>query len=318
VLTVPNTFIATGEAITQAGAACRFVDIDPQTSNISIEALTRYLESDCRRDDKTGLPVERATGLPIKAIVPVHLYGQMANMEAIVRIAEVHGLIVIEDACQAHGAECLLGSAGWKRAGSIGKAAAFSFYPAKNLGACGEAGAVTTNDDEVAAKIRMIRDHGQRQKYFHAMEGYNGRLDAIQAGFLSVKLRSLASGNANRVRLAKRYDELLQNEANVVVPFEPEWSHGVYHLYVIKTPLRNELQAHLTQKGVGTGLHYPLPLHLQDAYTHLGYKKGDFPVCEAAACEILSLPMYPQLSQAQQDIVVAAIKQFCADAVAVV
>ena len=318
VLTVPNTFIATGEAITQAAASCRFIDIDPVTSNISIEALTRYLEADCRRDHETGLPVDRATGLAVKAIVPVHLYGQMANMEAILRIAEEHGLIVIEDACQAHGAECLLGSAGWKRAGSIGKAAAFSFYPAKNLGACGEGGAVTTNDDEVAAKIRMIRDHGQRQKYFHAMEGYNGRLDAIQAGFLSVKLRTLASGNANRVRLAQRYNELLQNECNVVVPVEPEWSRGVYHLYVIKTPLRNELQAHLTQEGVGTGLHYPLPLHLQDAYAHLGYRKGDFPVCEKAASQILSLPMYPQLSEAQQDVVVAAIQQFCAEAVAVV
>jgi dTDP-4-amino-4,6-dideoxygalactose transaminase len=255
--------------------------------------------------------VERATGLTIKAIVPVHLYGQMADMEAISQIAEKYGLKVIEDACQAHGAEWRMGgSSNWKKAGSIGQAGAFSFYPAKNLGAIGEGGAVTTNDDQIAATVRMLRDHGQQQKYVHAAEGYNGRLDAIQAGFLNVKLRGLADCNAKRSRLAKRYNELLRGVKGMELPLEPSSSRPVYHLYVIRTEMRDELQAYLKENGIGTGLHYPLPLHLQDAYQYLGYKMGDFPVAERIAAKILSLPMYPQLRDDQQDQVVAAIEAF--------
>ncbi len=318
VLTVPNTFIATGEAITQAGGTCRFIDIDPATSNMSTIALANYLETACEHDSKTGLPIDRATGLRVKAIVPVHLYGQMADMEGILEIAGRYGLFVVEDACQAHGAECLLPKKSeWKTAGSVGRAAAFSFYPAKNLGAMGEGGGLTTDDDAIAAKVRMLRDHGQRQKYFHAFEGYNGRLDAVQTGILSVKLRYLAEWNASRARLAKRYNELLAEVEELALPVEPDWSRGVYHLYVIRTAVRDQLQSHLTAQGIGTGLHYPLPLHLQDAYAHLGYRKGDFPVCEEAASQILSLPMYPQLRDEQQDKVVDAIKEFYATRAAV-
>jgi len=230
-----------------------------------------------------------------KVVLPVHLYGHPANMEAILAVAGRHGLPVLEDAAQAHGA-----AVGGRRAGSLGHAACFSFYPGKNLGAFGEAGAVTTNDAEIARKIRMIRDHGQSQKYYHDIEGYNGRLDALQAGILHKKLKRLSEGNEKRRQSARLYNQLLSQIDGIITPYEPDWSRAVYHLYVIRTNDRDKLQKHLTEKQIGTGLHYPLPLHLQKAYEYLGYKEGDFPVSEKVASELLSLPMFPGLLDSQQ------------------
>ncbi|MFZ5877409.1 MAG: DegT/DnrJ/EryC1/StrS family aminotransferase [Nitrospirota bacterium] len=301
VVTVPNTFIATTEAISQAGAVPDFIDIDERTCNMDPERLREYLETQCTVDKKTGGLVRRSTGQRVSAVVPVHLYGQTADMDPIVALADRHRLAVIEDACQAHGAQYYSKAAGaWKTAGSMGKAAAFSFYPGKNLGACGEAGAVTTNDAEAAKTMRMIRDHGQVKKYFHDVEGYNGRLDAIQAGLLSVKLKYLSGWNESRHRLASRYNDLLKGVAEVVTPVEPQWARSVWHLYVIRVPNRDDVQKRLSEHGIATGLHYPLPLHLQRAYADLGYKSGDFPVTEKVAREILSLPMFPGLTESQQ------------------
>jgi dTDP-4-amino-4,6-dideoxygalactose transaminase len=311
VLTVANTFAATVEAILQAGATPHFVDIDPDTYNLSPASLREYLENECERSDETGSTVHRATGLAVKAIMPVHLYGQMADMDALTSIGEEYGLLVFEDACQAHGAEYFSAKKGvWQRAGSIGTAAAFSFYPGKNLGACGEAGAVTTNDATLAQTMRMIRDHGQSKKYHHAVEGYNGRLDALQAAILNVKMKYLDEWTRQRQRAAEEYASLFQHADEIEAPVEPTWSRGVYHLYVVRAPKREELQKHLTEKNIGTGLHYPIPLHLQPAYAHLGFEQGDLPITEKAAGEILSLPMYPQLRAEQQEYVAHAILQF--------
>ena len=294
VVTVPNTFIATTEAITQAGATIAFVDIDERTYNMDPEKLRQYLEAH--------------RGAPVKAVLPVHLYGQMADMDAILELAEKHNLIVIEDACQAHGAEYFSRKENrWCRAGSMGKAAAFSFYPGKNLGACGEAGAVTTNDAAIAQKIRMLRDHGQAKKYYHDMEGYNGRLDAMQAAMLRIKLRHLEKWNEDRRQAAARYRELLSKVEGIVVPYEPDWSRAIYHLYVIRTAARDALQAHLSNEKIGTGLHYPVPVHLQNAYKDYGFKKGDFPITERISTELLSLPMFPSLALDQQQLIAQAI-----------
>ena len=311
-VTVPHTFIATTEAISQAGAQIRFVDIHERTYTMDPEKLREYLETHCRFDISSGNLIERATKHRVAGIVPVHLYGQMADMDPIMEIAAKYNLFVIEDACQAHGAEYFSKKDNvWKRAGSMGKAAAFSFYPGKNLGACGEGGAITTNDQAMAARMKMIRDHGQAKKYYHDIEGYNGRLDSIQAGWLSVKLRRLAKWNESRRMLAHRYHGLLaEAKDSVVTPVEAPWTKGVYHLYVVRVQDREALQAHLTEAGIGCGLHYPVPLHLQKAYQNLSYKKGDFPVTERVAAEILSLPMFPQLLFVQQDMVVAKVKEF--------
>jgi dTDP-4-amino-4,6-dideoxygalactose transaminase len=227
-------------------------------------------------------------------------------------LAEKYNLVVIEDACQAHGAEYFSKKAdAWKKSGSIGKAAAFSFYPGKNLGACGEGGAITTNDETMAQRMKMIRDHGQAKKYYHDIEGYNGRLDSIQAGWLSVKLRHLARWNESRRILAHRYHELFADgKDSVVVPVEAPWTRGVYHLYVVRVQDREALQAHLAEAGIGTGIHYPIPLHLQKAYEHLGYKNGAFPVTERVAAEIASLPMFPQLTHEQQISVTNKVLEF--------
>jgi dTDP-4-amino-4,6-dideoxygalactose transaminase len=233
--------------------------------------------------------------------VPVHLYGQIADMDAILALAAKYDLTVIEDACQAHGAEYFSKNQNrWMKAGSMGRAAAFSFYPGKNLGACGEGGAVTTNDPEVASKCKMLRDHGQVKKYFHDVEGYNGRLDTIQAGILHAKLPYLAEWNKQRRDRAALYNRLLAADQTLGVPYEPSWSRAVYHLYVIRTNNREGLISHLKDAGIGVGIHYPVPLHLQKAYISLNYGTGDFPVTESLAAEILSLPMYPQLTSAQQ------------------
>jgi dTDP-4-amino-4,6-dideoxygalactose transaminase len=311
VITVPHTFIATTEAISQAGALPEFVDVDERTYNMAPEKLQEFLEEQCVRD-KSGKLISRRSGLPVTAVVPVHLYGQMADMDSILKLAEKYGLLVIEDACQAHGAEYFSRKHNrWMKAGSMGSAAAFSFYPGKNLGACGEAGAVTTNDAILADKIKMVRDHGQAKKYYHDIEGYNGRLDAIQAGFLHAKLPHLARWNAQRRERAAEYNRLLGSvEGALLPPYEASWSRAVYHLYVVRTADREGMMDHLKKAGIGTGIHYPIPLHLQKAYVSLHYRVGDFPVAEKAATEIVSLPMFPQLTGEQQSRVVEEILNF--------
>ena len=306
VVTVSHTFIATVEAISQAGAETEFVDIDARTYCMSADSLEAYLAA-CARDPKSGRPLGLRTGKPIKAIVPVHLYGQVADMDALMAIAARYDLLVIEDACQAHGAQYRSADGIWRRAGTFGAAAAFSFYPGKNLGACGEAGAVTTNDASIAAAIRMLREHGQAKKYYHDLEGYNGRLDAIQAGFLRVKLRYLDDWNALRRAAAARYTAALASNPELTLPFEPERCNSVYHLYVVRNSNREDLANRLKAQGVSTGLHYPLPLHLQKCYTQWGYSSGALPNTERAAAEILSLPMFPSLNAAAQQRVTSAI-----------
>jgi len=289
VITVPNTFVATTEAISQTGAKVVFVDIDPQTYNIDVSQIEEKIN-------------ERT-----QAILPLHLFGQPADMDPIMEIARKYNLKVIEDACQAHGAEYED-----RKAGSIGDTGCFSFYPSKNLGAFGDGGIVVTNDEEVAQRVRMFRDHGQIKKYEHLVEGTNSRLDEMQAAILEVKLRMLDEWNRLRRRNASAYDDLLQNVNEVVTPLEAECAKHVYHLYVIKTHRRDELQEWLTSKGIGTGLHYPLPLHLQEAYQYLGCGEGDFPKAEECAKQILSLPMFPELTREEIEKVVSEIKAFFA------
>jgi dTDP-4-amino-4,6-dideoxygalactose transaminase len=311
VVTVPNTFIATTEAISQAGAIPAFVDVDERTLNMDPDKLRQYLERQCYVDPDSGEVIDRNQMRPVDAVLPVHLYGQTADMDAVLEIAEAYRLAVIEDACQAHGAEYFSKAEGrWRKAGSMGRAAAFSFYPGKNLGACGEGGAVTTDDAEMAQKIRMLRDHGQAKKYYHDMEGYNGRLDALQAGILQIKLKQLPAWNEQRRAAAQRYRQLL-GKANLdwLAGDEPAWSRSVYHLFVVRVPEREGLMKQLAEAGIGTGIHYPIPLHLQKAYASFGYRAGDFPVAEAAALEILSLPMFPQLTGEQQERVVDVLRQ---------
>ncbi len=286
VITVPNTFIATSEAISQAGATPVFVDVDPKTYTMNPAKISERITPKTR------------------GIVPVHLYGQTADMDAIGAIAEKHGVWVVEDACQAHGA-CF----GNKKAGSIGSAAAFSFYPGKNMGACGEAGAVTTNNEDLAQKIKMLRDHGQQKKYHHAMEGYNGRCDAIQAAALRVKLRHIETWNALRLRNAQRYRDRLKGLSQVVLPFAAQENRHVFHLFVVLVKNRDAVAEMLRQKGVATGLHYPVPLHLQTTYVHLGLKRGSFPVSEYSAQHGLSLPMYPELTFEQIDYVCDCLEE---------
>lgn len=274
VITVPASFLATAEAISMTGATPVFVDIDPVTYTMDPAAF------------------EAAITPRTKAVIPVHLYGRMANMSSIRATAGRHGLKVIEDACQAHGAE-LLGS----KAGQWGDAAAFSFYPGKNLGALGEAGAITTDSPELARKIRMLRDHGQSRKYHHAVVGWNGRMDGIQAAVLSVKLRYLNRGNAHRRAIAKFYTDLLDGDPCLRVPAEDTAANrSSWHLYAIRTPERDRVIGHLAEQGIQCGIHYPVPIHLQPAYRPLGLSEGMFPIAERLSRETMSLPMYPELS----------------------
>src|ERR1043166_9780030 len=296
VITVPNTFIATTEAISQAGAQFDFIDVDPATCLMDPNRLEDHLRRVFASSDKHQRPA---------GIVPVHLYGQGAEMEAIMSLANKYQLKVLEDAAQAHGATHKA-----KAAGTFGDAAAFSFYPAKNLGACGEGGAVTTDDPALADRVRMYRDHGQNSKYFHAVEGYNGRLDALQAALLSVKLPHLAGWNAARREIAGLYDQQFSG-IDWIRPVELK-PHNVsaHHLYVIHAAQRDRLQQHLAQRRVGTGLHYPLPLHLQECYAHLGLAAGSYPNAERSARELLSLPMFAELGKERAAYVVDAVKAF--------
>jgi dTDP-4-amino-4,6-dideoxygalactose transaminase len=273
--------------------------------------LAQYLEHECSLDATTGKLIHRRLQAPVTAVVPIHIYGQTADMDPILEIGRKYNLIIIEDACQAHGAEYYSkATKSWHKAGSMGHAAAFSFYPGKNLGACGEAGAVTTNNESIARTIRILRDHGQAQKYYHQMEGFNGRLDALQAGFLTAKLRHLANWNRKRQEAAKQYDQALADVDGLIAPVCPEYARAVYHLYVVRVRERDALQKHLAKSGIGTGIHYPVPLHLQQAYRSLQYPTGSFPVCERIASEILSLPMFPQLRADQIQRVVEEVASF--------
>ena len=297
VITVPNTFIATVEAITRLGAYPLFVDIDLATATMDVELLRQLLENDCTRLDD-GRIVHLATGRRVAAVLPVHLYGLPADMPALMELAEAYGLPIVEDACQAHGASCLIDGE-WKRAGAIGAAAAFSFYPAKNLGAMGDGGAVATDDPELAAKMRRLRDHGQSERYIHVTpEGWNSRLDAIQAAILDIKLKHLDRWNAARRAAAAHYQAALEG-LPLILPVEPDYAEPVYHLFVVRAPDREVLRRELGARGIGTGLHYPVPLHLQEAYRHLGHTLGAFPRAEESAATLLSLPMHPSLTQAQ-------------------
>jgi dTDP-4-amino-4,6-dideoxygalactose transaminase len=314
VITVPNTFIATTEAISQVGAQPEFVDVHERTSTMDPEKLRMFLETHCEHHSATESLISKRTRRPVKAIVPVHLYGHPADMDPIMELADRYRLIVIEDACQAHGAEYFSSRNNrWMKTGSIGRAAAFSFYPGKNLGACGEAGAITTNDKEIARKCRMLRDHGQAKKYYHEVEGYNGRLDAIQAAFIRIKLKHLSGWNEQRRDRAQVYENLLTGlDEGVIVPVAAPWAKSVYHLYVIRVEDRDNLIAKLSADNIGTGVHYPIPLHLQNAYGDLGYREGNFPVSERLAKEIVSLPMYPNITEEQQSRVCQGIRQILA------
>ncbi|MCH7579281.1 MAG: DegT/DnrJ/EryC1/StrS family aminotransferase [Chloroflexi bacterium] len=287
VITVPNTFFATVEAIVMAGAKPLFVDIDPGTNNMD-PAL-----------------IEAAITPRTRAIVPVHLYGQPADMKPILKIARRHGLRVIEDACQAHGAEY-----DGRRVGGIGDAAAFSFYCAKNLGAYGEAGMVVTNDRQVATSVQMLRNHGSSERYHHTAYGVNSRMDEIQAAVLRVKLRHLDESNTRRRAWAFEYNRSLAELPEVTLPEELPYTQPVYHLFVINVRQRDELRDWLKDRGIETGIHYPIPLHLQEACADLGLGPGSFPHAEASAEQILSLPMYPELTIDQVSYVCQTIRDF--------
>ena len=287
VITVPNTFIATTEAISFCGATPVFVDIDEKTYSMNPDLL------------------EAAITPKTRAIIPVHIFGQTADMDPIMEIAGKHNLFVIEDACQAHGSEYKE-----KRAGTIGDAAAFSFYPGKNLGAFGEGGAITTNNLELATKMRMFRDHGQTQKYYHGIIGWNARMDGIQGAVLSVKLKHLESWNEARRKNAHLYNELLSNVDGVITPMEADYAKHVYHIYAIRVQNRDILIKKLTEKNIACGIHYPVPIHLQEAYNFLGHGKGSFSIAEKCAEEFVSLPMFPELTMEQIEYIVNQIKAF--------
>jgi len=310
VITVPNTFIATVEAITRVRAYPIFVDIDLQTSLIDVNALKTFLEKECVRKDN-GQVFHAKTGRRVVAILPVHLYGLPVDMQALLTVAQEYGLFVIEDACQAHGARHRFNGE-WKKAGTTGVAAGFSFYPGKNLGAMGDGGAIATQDQELANRIRWLRDHGSSEKYVHITpDGWNSRLDAIQAAVLSIKLKKLDEWNARRREIAAYYQQVLVG-LPLELPAEPEYAEHVYHLFVIRAEDRKWLQWGLSERGIRTGLHYPIPLHLQKAYAYLGLPEGSFPNAERSAATLLSLPMHPALSSDQ----VEQVGKACADVLA--
>jgi dTDP-4-amino-4,6-dideoxygalactose transaminase len=288
VITVPNTFFATVEAIVNTGARPVFVDIDPVTFNINTSFIEKKITS------KT------------KAIIPVHMYGQSVDMEPIMKVSKKYEIKIIEDSCQAHGAEYY-----GKKCGSIGDAGCFSFYFTKNMGGYGEGGMVVTNNNEIAEKVKLYRNHGHKTKYEHSVIGYNSRLDEIQAAILRVKLKYLDKYNEARRQIAKRYNAILQ-DTPLGLPKESNSREHVYHLYVVRSQIRDKLQKYLTDRGIGTGIHYKLPIHLQDACRLYDYKHGDFPEAERACREILSLPIFPELRDADINYIVDTIKAFYA------
>lgn len=289
VITVPDTFIATAEAISYCGAKPVFVDVEEKTYNMNPFML------------------EAAITPRTRAIIPVYLFGQMADMDPIMEIARKHKLFVLEDASQAHGAEYK-----GRIAGSIGDAGCFSFYPGKNLGAYGEAGAVITSNEELDKKIRMLRDHGQAKKYYHDLVGWNARMDGLQGSILSVKLKYLPAWNEARRRNAKLYDEKLGKIDGIAIPTESSHNKHVYHIYAIRLQDRDSLIAALAQKDIHCGIHYPIPLHLQEAYRSMGLEKGKFPVAEKVASEFVSLPMFPELRIEQIQYVATEIEKWMA------
>jgi len=292
VITVPNTFMATAEAITYCAARPVFVEVDERTHTM----------------DPAGL--KKALTPKTKAIIPVHLFGQCADMDPILEFARKHGLFVIEDAAQAHGAEYK-----GKRAGTMADAGCFSFYPGKNLGAFGEAGAVITKDAELAEKIRVLREHGQVRKYRHNMIGWNCRMDGIQAAVLSVKLRRLENVNLLRRAHAQEYDRAFAAVDEVITPTEADYARHVYHVYAVRVQDRDEVMFMLNEKGIQCGVHYPVPVHLQRAYRELGYSAGDLPISEQTAQEFISLPMFPELTKEQIGMVTLALREAVSSAV---
>lgn len=287
VITAPNTFIATTEAITLVGAKNVFVDIHPETYNIDVAKIEEKITP------------------RTKAIIPVHLFGQPADMEPILALAKKYQLKIIEDACQAHGAQYQ-----GRRAGNFGDVACFSFYPGKNLGAYGDGGVVVTNEEEITRKVAMLADHGSLVKYEHQVEGINSRLDSIQAAVLDVKLRYLDDWNEKRRQNAYIYNEFLKDIDGVITPVELANTKSVYHLYVIQVENREELRQKLNAEGIGTGIHYPTALHQQPAYQYLGYKTGSFPIAEQCTRRYLSLPMYPELTEPMIETVCHAIERY--------
>jgi dTDP-4-amino-4,6-dideoxygalactose transaminase len=289
VITVSHTFFATVEAILYSGARPILVDVDEKTFNMDLVAATQAITP------------------RTKAIMPVHLYGRTVDMKPLLALAKERGLQIIEDACQAHGAMLDTGT----KAGASGRVSAFSFYCSKNLGAYGEAGSITTNDDALATELRSLREHGQSTRYYHPVIGYNARLDEIQAAVLRIKLRKLPEWNARRLAIARHYNDRLKN-SGVIAPQIPEGGRHVFHCYVIRVPngRRDALRQYLSERGIGTGVHYPVPIHLQEASAFLGYRLGDFPVTELLASEVVSLPMYAELTDAQVDTVAAAVAEF--------
>lgn len=286
VITVPNTFIATAEAISAVGARPVFVDVEAVGYTMAPAAA------------------EKALTKRTRAILPVHLYGQPADLDPLLALAARHKLPLVEDACQAHGATYK-----GRKAGTLGTVGCYSFYPSKNLGCCGEGGAVVTEDAALTERIRMLRDHGSVRKYEHRFPGYNLRMGGLQGGILTVKLRHLDAWNERRRALAQHYDRLLA-DSGVMTPTERDYARHVYHLYVVQSPQRDPLRDHLTAQGIATGLHYPIPLHLQEAYRALGYRPGDFPVAERLARECLSLPLYPEMNLEAVDHVARVVRNF--------
>jgi len=334
VITTPFTFFATGGSIVRASSRPFFVDIDPVTYNVDPVAIKTFVEAECRFESGAGRLVHGETGVSIRAIMPVHLYGQCADMDSILEIANEYALVVVEDGAQAIGAEYpSIHNEVPLRAGSMGHFGCFSFFPSKNLGGFGDGGMVTTNDAETADRLKILRVHGSKPKYYHQLVGGNFRLDALQAAVLLVKLKYLDGWTAKRRQNAAYYNSLFQQsslvEKGFVFPPEAVWESGseinpqsairnpqlighIYNQYVIRAKERDELRAYLTEKNIGTEIYYPLALHQQQCFVELGYKAGDFPESEKAAAETLALPVYPELYQVQQDYVVEKISSFYA------
>ncbi len=311
VLTVSHTFIGTVEGVTQLGALPLFLDVDRDSSTLSPDSLARVLDGQCRQED--GALHHVPSGRRVAAILPVHLYGQSANMGPIMELAERHGVPVVEDAAQAHGASYLFADGREARCGAMGVTAAFSFYPGKNLGAMGEAGAVVTGAEELAHEARVLRDHGQARKYIHERaDGGNARMDAIQAAVLGLKLKRLEDWNARRRAVADQYRELLSGlaaEGTLELPVQMPWGRHVYHLFVVHSSERDSLHQALTERGIPTGFHYPVPLHLQPAFRDLELAAEPLPETERAAATCLSLPMHPHMTESQVERVVEAVRE---------